>query len=167
MLYEVITECAHELSVEQEVQQSKRETQALLSALKEQPQDAGLREELRQSLVTLRNDADLVADSALGEQTKAILSVLDGDAEAAPQIEQAMAMLAPAADDLQPSQDTVQLSQASNEEIDAELLGIFLEEANEVLGTIRENLTALKAQMHNQEHLTVIRRSFHTLKGIV
>jgi chemosensory pili system protein ChpA (sensor histidine kinase/response regulator) len=158
-------ECAHELSVEQEVQQSKRETQALLSALKEQPQDAGLREELRQSLVTLRNDADLVADSALGEQTKAILSVLDGDAEAAPQIEQAMAMLAPAADDLQPSQDTVQLSQASNEEIDAELLGIFLEEANEVLGTIRENLTALKAQMHNQEHLTVIRRSFHTLKG--
>ncbi len=158
--------CAYELSVEQEVQQSKRETQALLSALKEQPQDAGLREELRQNLVTLKNDADLVADSALGEQTKAILSVLDGDAEAAPQIEQAMAMLTPAAsDDLQPSQDIVQLSQASNEEIDAELLGIFLEEANEVLGTISGNLTALKAQMHNQEFLTIIRRSFHTLKG--
>ena len=67
-----------ETSVEQEVQQSKRETQALLSALKEQPQDEGLREELRQNLVTLKNDADLVADSALGEQTKAILSVLDG-----------------------------------------------------------------------------------------
>ena len=30
----------------------------------------------------------------------------------------------------------LQLSQASNEEIDAELLAIFLEEANEVLATI-------------------------------
>lgn len=155
-----------ETSVEQEVQQSKRETQALLSALKEQPQDAGLREELRQNLVTLKNDADLVADSALGEQTKAILSVLEGGSDAAPQIDQALGMLTSgAADDLQPSQDTVQLSQASSEEIDAELLGIFLEEANEVLGTIRENLAALKAQTHDLDSLTTIRRSFHTLKG--
>lgn len=155
-----------ETSVEQEVQQSKRETQALLSAFKEQPQDAELRAELRQNLVTLKNDADLVADSVLGEQTKAILSVLDGGTDAAPQIDQAMGMLTSgAADDLQPSQDTVHLSQASSEEIDAELLGIFLEEANEVLGTIGENLAALKAQTHDLDSLTTIRRSFHTLKG--
>ena len=158
--------CDDEISVEEELQQNKRETHALLEALKEQPQDEGLREEIRQNLVTLKNDADLVADSALGEKTKAILSVIDGGAEAAPQIEQAMAMLTPEVDNnLAPSQETLQLSQASSEEIDAELLAIFLEEANEVLGTIAENLAALKTETHNLDYLTTIRRSFHTLKG--
>ncbi|MDR2788709.1 MAG: Hpt domain-containing protein, partial [Candidatus Accumulibacter sp.] len=53
---------ADDVSVEQEVVQSRRETHALLGALKEQPDDAGLREEIRQNLRTLKNDADLVAD---------------------------------------------------------------------------------------------------------
>lgn len=50
-------------SVEQEVAQARLETHALLSALKGQPEDAGLREEIRQNLETLKNDADLVADT--------------------------------------------------------------------------------------------------------
>lgn len=66
------------VSVEQEVAQTRLETHALLSVLKEQPEDAGLREEIRQNLETLKYDADLVADTALGEQTKAILTALDG-----------------------------------------------------------------------------------------
>ena len=154
------------VSVEQEVAQTRLETHALLSALKEQPEDAGLREEIRQNLETLKNDADLVADTTLGEQTKAILTALDGGVETAPQLEQAMAMLRPESDSaLQPSQETLQLSQASSEEIDAELLAIFLEEANEVLGTIDSNLHCLKQYIHAPDCLTTIRRSFHTLKG--
>ncbi|HEY5763075.1 MAG TPA: Hpt domain-containing protein, partial [Rhodocyclaceae bacterium] len=54
---------------------------------------------------------------------------------------------------------------ASDAEIDAELLEIFLEEANEVLGTIAENLDLLKAQPSNVDALTTMRRAFHTLKG--
>jgi chemosensory pili system protein ChpA (sensor histidine kinase/response regulator) len=50
-------------------------------------------------------------------------------------------------------------------EIDAELLDIFLEEANEVLGMIAENLDLLKAQPSNNDALTTMRRAFHTLKG--
>lgn len=154
------------VSVEQEVAQTRLETHALLNALKEQPEDAGLREEIRQNLETLKNDADLVADTALGEQTKAILTALDGGVETAPQLEQAMAMLKPESDGaLQPSQETLQLSQASSEEIDAELLAIFLEEAHEVLGTIDSNLHCLKQYIHAPDCLTTIRRSFHTLKG--
>lgn len=64
-----------------------------------------------------------------------------------------------------PSAETIELSQASTEEIDAELLDIFLEEANEVLATIEENTRLLQDQTHNLEYLTTIRRSFHTLKG--
>ncbi len=154
------------VSVEQEVVQTRLETHALLNALKEQPEDAGLREEIRQNLETLKNDADLVADTALGEQTKAILTALDGGVETAPQLEQAMAMLKPESDGaLLPSQETLQLSQASSEEIDAELLAIFLEEAHEVLGTIDSNLHCLKQYIHAPDCLTTIRRSFHTLKG--
>ncbi len=153
-------------SVEQELERNKLDTHALLGALKEQPEDTGLRDEIRQNLETLREDADLVADTRLGEQTKAVLSALDGGTDATPQIEQAMAILRPeSAEALKPSAETLQLSQASSEEIDAELLAIFLEEANEVLATIDENLGNLKEQPHNLEFLTTIRRSFHTLKG--
>ena len=155
-----------DVSVEQEVAQTRLETHALLSALKEQPEDSGLREEIRQNLETLKNDADLVADVALGEQTKAILTALDGGVETTPQLEHAMSLLKPEPSaGLKPSQETLQLSQASTEEIDAELLAIFLEEANEVLGTIDANLHCLKQYIHAPDSLTTIRRSFHTLKG--
>ncbi|MDR0440483.1 MAG: Hpt domain-containing protein, partial [Candidatus Accumulibacter sp.] len=153
-------------SVEQEVAQSRRETRALLEALMEQPQDAGLREEVRHSLETLKSDADLVADAKLGEQAKAMLNVLASGADAAPQIEQAMAALkSETAGASPPSQETLQLSQASSEEIDAELLGIFLEEAQEVLAAVKANLGALRRDAHDAASLTEIRRSFHTLKG--
>lgn len=49
--------------------------------------------------------------------------------------------------------------------IDAELLEIFLEEADEVLSTIENELTALHPGDTGLEPLTSIRRAFHTLKG--
>jgi chemosensory pili system protein ChpA (sensor histidine kinase/response regulator) len=154
------------ITLEQEVDRQKLETHALLGALKEQQGDTGLREEIKLNLVALKNDADLVADSALGEQTKAMLSALATGEDASAQIDQVMASLKPQLPEtIQPSAETVQLAQASNEEVDAELLGIFLEEANEVLITIDENLKVLKNQPHDIAVLTTIRRSFHTLKG--
>jgi chemosensory pili system protein ChpA (sensor histidine kinase/response regulator) len=153
-------------SVEQELTVQKMEAHALLGALREQPNDAGLRAEIKQSLVALKDDADLVADSALGAQTKAMLTALETGEDATPQIDQVMAALKPQTEEpLVVSAETLQLSQSSNEDIDAELLEIFLEEANEVLGTIEENLGVLKEQPLNLEVLTTIRRSFHTLKG--
>src|SRR3569623_1585281 len=50
-------------------------------------------------------------------------------------------------------------------EIDAELLEIFLTEAEEVLDCVRQTLPKLRNESHNQEHMTTLRRSFHTLKG--
>jgi len=54
--------------------------------------------------------------------------------------------------------------QAQSEE-DQELLDIFLEEAREVLVTIRSNLDTCRSHPHNHEALVTIRRGFHTLKG--
>jgi chemosensory pili system protein ChpA (sensor histidine kinase/response regulator) len=64
-----------------------------------------------------------------------------------------------------PSAETIQLSQATTEEVDAELLEIFLEEADEVLASIGQNFQLLKERLHDTELLTAIRRSVHTLKG--
>ena len=49
--------------------------------------------------------------------------------------------------------------------LDAELLGIFIEEAIEVLATLRTRLDGLRAAPADTEHLVTIRRAFHTLKG--
>jgi chemosensory pili system protein ChpA (sensor histidine kinase/response regulator) len=160
------TEAGDAASVEEEVAERRRETHALLEALKAQPRDADLREEVRHSLKTLKSDAGLVADARLGDEAKAMLEVLASDADVAPQIERVMALLKPeAAGASPPSRETLQLSQASREEIDAELLGIFLEEAGEVLAAIGASLGELRRDAHDTASLTDIRRSFHTLKG--
>src|SRR6185436_16468978 len=49
--------------------------------------------------------------------------------------------------------------------VDAELLGIFLEEAGEVLATIDKTVPECRARPEDREALTTIRRGFHTLKG--
>ena len=48
---------------------------------------------------------------------------------------------------------------------DQELLNIFLEEAQEVLETMRANLETCHLHPDSQEPLVTIRRAFHTLKG--
>ncbi len=48
---------------------------------------------------------------------------------------------------------------------DLELLEIFLEEADEVLGIMRDNIELSQLRLDNPEPLITIRRGFHTLKG--
>jgi chemosensory pili system protein ChpA (sensor histidine kinase/response regulator) len=63
------------------------------------------------------------------------------------------------------SAETQRLAEAPQEELDAELLCIFIEEAHEVLDTVSEHLELLRNEPANHDYLTTIRRSFHTLKG--
>ena len=50
-------------------------------------------------------------------------------------------------------------------EDDDEMRGIFIEEAQEVIGTARQSLQHLAANAENLGDITVVRRAFHTLKG--
>jgi chemosensory pili system protein ChpA (sensor histidine kinase/response regulator) len=119
-----------------------------------------------QNLTALQKDADLVADKELGQQAKHVLSALAAGGDAASQIDAAMATLKPEVPVAPPpSAETIQLSQATAAEVDAELLGIFLEEADEVLSSIQDNLGLLHKEPHDVEVLTALRRSVHTLKG--
>ena len=64
-----------------------------------------------------------------------------------------------------PPPPTEALLQSSDEEIDSELLSIFLEEGREVVDAIGQNLARSRANPHDGELVTTIRRGFHTLKG--
>ncbi len=65
------------------------------------------------------------------------------------------------------SEDTKQTDSADDYDdlIDDEILEIFIEEAGEVLDTIRENLPMLLRQYDDRGALAEVRRAFHTLKG--
>ncbi|MDP1652456.1 MAG: Hpt domain-containing protein, partial [Rhodocyclaceae bacterium] len=155
-------------SVEDELDRQKRETQALALELREKPQDEGVRENLKQHLETIRQDASLMADAKLEEEAKVALAALAStSADAAGHFEEALSRVVPSApmNMAAPSAETLRLAEAPSEEMDAELLAIFLEEAHEVLGTIGEHLELSRGQPHNHEHLITIRRGFHTLKG--
>ncbi len=72
-----------------------------------------------------------------------------------------------------PSADTAQLNPADKEsvtsedadEVDPELVEIFVEEADEVLDTLNDNRPALDSNLSDEQALAEMRRGFHTLKG--
>jgi len=147
-------------SVEAELAQQKREAAALTAALKDNPDDVGLRTELQLNLESLRQDASLTADLELEKQARQALTMLDaGELFSVP----APIAAAPAAPAL--SAEAARLLDASEAEIDAELLSIFIEEAIDVRGAIARNIVELCQRPHDLNILTNIRRSFHTLKG--
>ena len=153
-------------TVEDQLEQHKHETQSLFEAFKDAPGDERVRTELKHNLQTLQKDADLLANSELGNTAKTVLKALESGKALRPEIDAAVSSLvgtsvAAAA----PSTETLELAQSSHEAIDAELLAIFLEEAHEVLATIGEQERLLAANANDGEALTTIRRSAHTLKG--
>jgi chemosensory pili system protein ChpA (sensor histidine kinase/response regulator) len=153
-------------TVEKELEQQKLDAHALLQALKEQPDDAQLRKQVAKHLAALQKDSDLVGDKDGGPQIKQLLSVLAAAGDAGAQLDATMAALKPQTTETPlPSAETIQLSQATNEELDAEILEIFLAEAEEVLASIDHNFQLLKTQPHETALLTAIRRAVHTLKG--
>jgi len=152
-------------SVEKELRQKRQDSQALFAALQEAPQDEGLKTRLRGTLAEIGDDAKLVADTTLESHARDALSQLE--APESPDREGALArsivQLAPSSETASP--ETQRLVEASSEAFDQELLGIFLEEAQEVLAAIAENLAASRARPSAMPQLAAIRRGFHTLKG--
>ncbi len=157
---------AAEPTAETELREARRQARNLVDALREQPGDQALRGEIRQSLEVVRDHAELVDDAALVGQARAAIEAIEHETapEAIEAIEEAVGQLAPAAA-MAPSPEAKRLAEASTEQIDAELLGIFIEEAHEVLAGIVGQLPRLESHRHDHEALVTVRRGFHTLKG--
>src|SRR6202521_1387008 len=141
----------------------KRSLAKLFDAWQREPQVLGHRQPLAAALVVLRQDAALageahLSDAALG--ASALLDKPDLQPEGAREIfATLLGLLLPDP----PAKASAIVASAA--EIDAELLGVYLEEASEVLGGILIHLDLIRAHAGDREALTVIRRGFHTLKG--
>ena len=154
---------ADEASVESELAARRNEATQLLDRLAHGDADERTRDELRQSLEAIRQDAKLLADEKLEKRVGEALAALKAGDNAVGEAVQALAETP--MESLAPSADTVRLAEASQEEFDAELLEIFIEEAREVLDSIASGTAAARQAPHSQELLTALRRGFHTLKG--
>src|SRR5213594_786809 len=152
-------------TVEAQVAEQQRETASLYEEWKTKPEDGALRAELKKNLAALQKDAGLIADQKLEDSAGKALKALDKTSTMplTPFLKEAIEKITAAAPS--PSPEAAKLIDASAEAIDAELLGVYLEESDEVLATIREHLDTVREQHANKEALTTIRRGFHTLKG--
>ena len=159
---------APQATVEEELAQAKKQARTLFDAWREAPADAGLRAELKRNLAAIHKDSGLVAEASLEKHAATALKLLDQDAIVPldAELQKALSAItgAPIVE-AAPSAETAKLAEASTETIDAELLAIFLEEATEVLETIRTHLAEARTQPQSIETLRTIRRGFHTLKG--
>src|SRR5262249_11387173 len=153
-------------TIEAHIAEQQRETAGVYEEWKVKPEDADLRAELKKNLAELQKDAGLVADQKLEASAAEALKALDKSStmpltpflkEA---VEKATSTAVPS-----PSSEATKLIDASTEAVDAELLGVYLEESDEVLATIREQLEVVREQHANKEAMVTIRRGFHTLKG--
>ncbi len=153
-------------TVEAAVEEMRAALPALVADVREAPADAGARTQLRAKLEDLKNDAELIGDAELTAQAAAALTEFEagGTAALAAAVtaiaESANAEPAPAI-----SEETQRLLATDATEFDAELLDIYLVEAEEVLDTIRTQRAILDENPGDREALRTARRQFHTLKG--
>ncbi len=125
-------------------------------------------EDLARDLERISHEARAADDLGLAQaaqQAQQQLLSSGGDAagsQAAESLQQFIEAAAPVAPPAPAPSAPIPQAEAA---IDEEMLGIFLEEAAEVVATAREALTALARSASDKEQLTTVRRAFHTLKG--
>jgi len=162
----VVTETT--TSIEAELSQMARMSRTLVGALRETPQDKTLRSELKQNLENVRDNARLVANAEIEHQADVALHVLDTEASAE-SIEAALVLLDVHADErtdqAYKSDQADRATAVGTADVDNELVGFFIEEVLQMLDTIGVQLYRSMANPQSCEHLTIVRRCFHTLKG--
>lgn len=144
----------------------KQKVQVLYEEWKQSPEQTTTRDQLREAVAELKQDAEIVADNKSVRQSDEALKAIDANLD--PNVTGVSAVLhdiAPAKPPEAPTIQTVQLVDAPTAKIDKELLEIFLEEATEVVSTIRENAKVLSTVPGDREAFSTIRRGYHTLKG--
>ena len=155
-------------TVEAELAYHQKQSEELAISLMEEPTNPLLQEQLKESLEQVRLDATLVDNPEANDRARAVIDMLEHpdfvpSHDAMEDI--ALATAAPVKAAPAMAEVVAPAAPETDEAIDAELLEIFLSEAVEVLDCVRQTLPASRNAPHNQEYLTTLRRSFHTLKG--
>lgn len=161
----VATMEAPAVTMEQELAERQKESARLIMNLADEPDNLEIQTQLKDSLASEVSVAAILDDADASARAQVAMSILDQAEEnvSATEISEMVALTAPT----QSAADTAHIPELpeSDEAIDAELLEIFLTEADEVLAYVGETVPSSRLDPSNQEHLTSLRRSFHTLKG--
>lgn len=151
-------------TAEQDLIEQQKESERILASLVEAPDNSDLQAKLKDSLDHERSYAALLDDSEASARAKTAIDLLaHADLSQAAALDEIVAATSHA--EVAPAIELTQELPETEAEIDAELLEIFLMEADEVLGAVRENIPLSRHDTSNQEYLIRLRRSFHTLKG--
>lgn len=155
------------LTAEKELLNQQHESARLAVSLAENPDDKTLKAQLKDSLESERSVATLLDDSAASGRAKAAIELLGSGEEShsTESLQDIVAATSPVAVAEVKATAVAAVLPQSDEAIDAELLEIFLTEADEVLHFVQDTLPRSRVDVDNQEYLTSLRRSFHTLKG--
>ncbi|WP_076593400.1 hybrid sensor histidine kinase/response regulator [Herminiimonas arsenitoxidans] len=155
-------------TVEAELAYHQKQSEELAISLAAEPDNSLLQEQLKESLEQIRLDATLVDNPEANDRARAVIDMLESPDFVASHDAMGDVALAAAA----PIKSTSHIADiaplptpVTDEAIDAELLEIFLSEAVEVLDCVKQTIPESRNAPHNQEYLTTLRRSFHTLKG--
>ena len=154
-------------TVEEELAYHQQMSAELAVSLSIQPDNPVLQEQLKESLEQVRLEAALVDNPEASDRARAAIDLLKNADLACKQdaLAEIITATVPAHMPTPVPAAPVAEVPATDEAIDAELLEIFLLEAEEVLGCVRDTLPRSRTEPYNQDHLTTLRRSFHTLKG--
>ena len=153
-------------SVEHSVIELRAALPRLVADVRDAPADGAVRAELRGKLANLRDDAELIGDTELAAQADAALREIDaGAADAAVAKSVDLIVETGAAPAPVISDETRRLLATDAGALDAELLDIYLTEADEVLDTVHDGYQTLTHNSSDREALATVRRQFHTLKG--
>jgi chemosensory pili system protein ChpA (sensor histidine kinase/response regulator) len=151
-------------SVEAAVAELRAELPKLVEEAHLAPSDEAAHEALKQKLVSLRDDAELIGDAELVTQADGIMAELEaGNAAKLAAAVDAIADTSAPAPEI--SEETQRLLATDATDLDRELLEIYLFEAADVLNGVAENHKTLVENPGDREALAVVRRGFHTLKG--
>ena len=133
--------------------------------LLEAPGDARALDELARLLPLLSQEAEILDDAALkstAQRAQPLVTRLRDGAGQDCAVELEALLAPPRPQEAPPPSAPLPSTQAA---ADLELLGIFVEEAREVLVSIDEQLAEMRRHPSDKATITNARRAFHTLKG--
>ncbi|HQR11459.1 MAG TPA: Hpt domain-containing protein [Casimicrobiaceae bacterium] len=151
-------------SVEAAVAELRSTLPGLVAEVERAPVHSAAREDLKQKLAGLRDDAELIGDSGLVAQAEAALQQL-ATGEAVDLAAAVDALAETTAPTPEISEETQRLLATDASELDRELLEIYLLEAAEVVDSVAASHAGLVGNPGDREALRTVRRGFHTLKG--
>ncbi len=150
---------------EQELLDRQKDSARLAASLAAEPDNSELHAQLKKSLESEHSVASLLDDTNASKRARSAITLLDQPDFGTSQTALSSIVAATSQANHLPELAAVADLPGSDEAIDAELLEIFLTEADEVLEFVNETVPLSRDDPNNQEYLTSLRRSFHTLKG--